>query len=151
MPPVSYEIVAVPPATPVTIPDADPTVATDVLPLVHVPPLTELESVVLRPAHTMGMPAIVAGPGTTVTTVVAAHPVPSEYVISVVPADMPSTAPLVEPMVATDVFPLVQVPPEMELVRVIAEPEHTLPGPPMLPGALVTVTTAVATQPGPVM
>lgn len=67
-----YEIVAVPNATPVTIP-VDPTEAVDGAPLVHVPPLTAFVSVILAPVQTEFAPFIVPalGNGLTVTTVVA--------------------------------------------------------------------------------
>ena len=65
-------MVAVPAATPVTIP-VDPTVATDVVPEVHAPPLVPSLNAVVAPAHNVAVPEIVPAPGTvfTVTTVVA--------------------------------------------------------------------------------
>lgn len=49
-------MVAVPAATPVTVPDDAPIVATVTSLLVHVPEGTELVSVVLAPVHTVDMP-----------------------------------------------------------------------------------------------
>lgn len=73
-------MVALPELTPDTIPVAEPTVATDVLPLLHVPPLTALPSVELPPMHTLDVPVIVPADGApfTVTTAVAVavpHPI----------------------------------------------------------------------------
>jgi hypothetical protein len=60
---------------PVTIPVADPTVATAVLLLLHVPPpLAGSVSVEIRPTQTLVFPVIVVGGALTVTMVVALHP-----------------------------------------------------------------------------
>jgi hypothetical protein len=56
---------------PVTTPVADPIDATEVLLLVHVPPASALDNVVLSATHTVITPVIAAGPEVTVTTVVA--------------------------------------------------------------------------------
>jgi len=56
-----YVIVAVPPDTPLTTPDEEPTVATDVLLLLHVPPPLALLSAVVAPGHTVSVPVIAAG------------------------------------------------------------------------------------------
>lgn len=56
---------AVPAETPVTIP-VEPTVATDVLPLLHVPPLVASLRVVTSPAQTTIVPVIDEGAGLTV-------------------------------------------------------------------------------------
>lgn len=58
-----------PAATPETIPVADPTVATDGVPLLHVPPPASL-NVVVDPTQTVSVPAMVAGSGLTVKGVV---------------------------------------------------------------------------------
>ena len=62
-----------PPATPVTIPVAEPIVATDVVPDTHTPPVTVLARVVLEPAQTEAVPVIVPAYGRllTVTILVA--------------------------------------------------------------------------------
>jgi len=57
--------------TPVTIPVDEPTVALVTALLVHVPPASALESVVVPPTHTEAVPVIAAGNGNTVTCVVA--------------------------------------------------------------------------------
>ena len=54
----------------------------------------------------------------------------------VVPGDTPVTTPVVEPTVATDVVPLVQVPPVVASANVIVEPAHTDVGPVMLAGGV---------------
>ena len=66
-----YEIDAVPAATPVTTPDV-PTVATNVLPLCHVPPDVASVNAVVDPIHTLSVPPIPPTPeGFTVTIIVA--------------------------------------------------------------------------------
>ena len=60
----------VPVATPVTIPEAEPTVAIAVLPLTHVPPDAELLKVVLVPTHTFNPPDVVPGSGFIFTVLV---------------------------------------------------------------------------------
>jgi len=72
-----YVIVgAVPPdATPVTIPDVEPTVACNGSLLVHVPPEGEELSVVVAPTHTVGLPVIAVGDAFTVTDAVCEHDV----------------------------------------------------------------------------
>jgi hypothetical protein len=62
-------IVDVPELTPLTTPDEEPTVATDVVLLLHVAPEPPL-SVVVLPAHTVNVP-VITGTGLTVTTAVA--------------------------------------------------------------------------------
>ena len=62
---------AVPAATPSTEPEAEPTEATGVVPELHVPPGTELESVEDAPLQKDIVPVIDAGIGLTVTFKVA--------------------------------------------------------------------------------
>ncbi len=64
-----------PAATPVTTPVPEPTVAIDVLPLLHVPPPVASERVVVLPTQTVGVPVIADGNAETVTTSVAKQPV----------------------------------------------------------------------------
>ena len=59
-----------PPATPVTIPEEEPTVAIVISPLLHVPPPETSDNVMNWPTHTEFGPVIFAGNGLTVTTVV---------------------------------------------------------------------------------
>ncbi len=58
-----------PAATPVTIPEPEPTVATDDVPVVQVPPPASVSAVVI-PTQTVPVPVIVPGNGFTVTTAV---------------------------------------------------------------------------------
>lgn len=68
-------ILAVPGATPVTIPDADPTVAIAVLPLVHVPPTIASVRLVVVPIQRLVDPLILTGAGLTVMVIVVSQPV----------------------------------------------------------------------------
>ena len=70
LPPREYEIVAVPTATPVTTPVVYPTVAFDVLLLVHVPPVTASLRLVVAPTQMLVTPLTGPGAGLTVTVVV---------------------------------------------------------------------------------
>lgn len=64
-----------------------------------------------------------------------------------VPALTPVAMPLVEPIVATPVLPLLHVPPGTLLLSVVVAPWHTEVVPPMAEGAAFTVNTVVAIQP----
>lgn len=66
-----YVMVTVPAATPVTIPDDDPTVAVNTSLLLHVPPLVASVSVLVSPSHTLSVPPIAAGNAFTETVTVA--------------------------------------------------------------------------------
>ena len=61
---------AVPAATPVTTPVDPITVATEVVPLLHVPPVVTSDNVVDVPAQMFLVPNIAEGPGVTVNEVV---------------------------------------------------------------------------------
>jgi hypothetical protein len=69
-----YDIVAVPAATPVTIPVKDPIVAIPIAPELHIPPVAALVNVVEADPHSVPVPVMVPASGIllTVTTVVAA-------------------------------------------------------------------------------
>ena len=72
-------MVAVPASTPLTIPESDSTVATDVLPLLHVPPPPKGSlNDVAAPAHIAWLPDTDDGSRFTVTTIVEIHPAPRE-------------------------------------------------------------------------
>ena len=60
---------------PVTIPVVEPTVATPVALLLHVPPPAS-DKVVVNPEQTLRLPSIAVGNGLTVTTAVMIQPVP---------------------------------------------------------------------------
>jgi hypothetical protein len=106
-----------------------------------------LESVCDEPTHTADKPEIAAGNAFTVTVAVAALPQPVLYVITAVPAATLVTTPVVEPTVATLPLPLVHVPYDIALPRVVADPWHIANEPVIAVGAIFTVTTAVAVQP----
>jgi hypothetical protein len=103
-------IVDVPLSTPETTPVPAPIVATEVLPLSHVPPPAS-ESVVVEPSHTEAVPEMADGAGLTVITVDEKQPEGRLYEITEVPEATPVTSPVDEPTVAIDVLPLVQDPP----------------------------------------
>jgi hypothetical protein len=64
----------VPVAIPKTTPLAEPIVATDVLLLLQVPPVTASLRVVVAPAHKEVVPVMAVGTGLTVIVVVTAQP-----------------------------------------------------------------------------
>jgi len=64
----------VPEATPVTTPDADPTIAIDALLLAHIPPPVELLNVVVLAILTVVVPEIAPGAAFTVTIAVTVQP-----------------------------------------------------------------------------
>ena len=66
--------VAFPAATPVIIPVTGVMVATEVLPLVQVPPPVTSESAVVFPIQTFKVPAMGTGPDDTVMVFVAMQP-----------------------------------------------------------------------------
>lgn len=132
-------------------PDVEPIVATPGVPLVHIPPVTELVSVIELPTHNLipGVPSEPArGPGIgfTVTLYVAKQPVGIIYVIVTTPAATPVTTPVEDPTVAIVVLLLVHVPPSGLPVSVIEEPAHTVLGP-EITGVGSTVMIKVAKQP----
>jgi hypothetical protein len=103
------------------MPEEEPTVATDRLLLLHVPPATALESVNVLPEQTGTLPVIAVSAALTVTTVVLY--VPSfMYVIVVVPAARPDTIPVEEPIVATVASELLHEPPAVPQESVVAPP-----------------------------
>ena len=75
-------MLAVPVATPVTIPVVLPMVATDVLPLLHVPPVVVFERVVLLPVHTSIVPVMDDGVGYTYTESFLAEVHPSKEALT---------------------------------------------------------------------
>ena len=102
--------------------------------------------VVVVPAQTLLLPLIGAGDGTTVIARVTVHEAPKEYVIVVVPAAIPLTLPLEDPMLALAEL-LVHTPPATELVSVVVAPTQTVGIPPMTEGAGLTVIIFVTPQP----
>ena len=150
-----YEILAVPPATPLTVPSV-PTVAIAPLEVLQVPPAAASVSAVVEPAHTVAVPVIApaVGNGLTVTVAVAAavpQPLVTVYDIVVVPPERPLTTPDVL-TVPTAVFVELHTPPVIPSAKLIVDPAHTVPEageiiPAFAPA--LTVTTVVAVQPEP--
>jgi len=138
----------VPVATPLTVPVEEPIVATPVLLLLHVPPDVVELSVVLLPAQMLVVPVIEAGVLFTVNVEVAIQ-LPILYVIVAVPAPAPVAVPVDEPIVATPVLLLLQVPPLTELVSVELPPTQTDIVPPIDAGELFTVITVDVKHPVP--
>ena len=68
-------IVACPVSNPVTMPEAKPIVATEMVEVVHVPPVKESASGVGNLRQIFGPPVMGPGNGLTVTITVAGHPV----------------------------------------------------------------------------
>lgn len=122
----------VPPETPVTTPVPETTVATAVLPLLHVPPPASVSETV-NPGHVIMVPVMAPGAGFTVTVVTVKHPVDNVYVITDVPAETPKTMPLPVPTVATPVLLLAQVPPPASVSAAVA-PVQTFAVPVIAPG-----------------
>ena len=129
------------------MPDEEPTVATVVALLAHVPPVVTSLKPVVKPTQTVAVPVIDEGNGLTVTTNVAIQPVPRVYVIVDVPDDTPVTKPVEEPTVAFAVLPLVHVPPLVASLMLVVKPAHTVAVPVMDEGSGLTVTTTVEIQP----
>lgn len=137
---------AVPEEIPVTRP-VDTTVAMAVLPLLHVPPVRVLVSVVVPPVASVAVPPMVGGLLLTVTTLVTRQPPAIVYDIVTTPPVIPVTIPVVLPTVPTVRPLLLQVPPVVVLLSVVVVPAHILAVPVMAAGALFTVTTRVLIQP----
>jgi hypothetical protein len=115
-------------------------VATDVLPLVHTPPVTALLNVVVAPAHTVAVPVIEPADGAALTVTAAmVVAVPQSlvtvYVIAALPLAMPVTTPLALPTIATPVLLLLHIPPDAALVNVIVLPTHTVDVPIIAPAS----------------
>jgi hypothetical protein len=142
-----YVILVLPAATPVTMPVA-PTVAIDVLWLLHVPPPVPV-NVVVVPTHVVATPPMAAGSGLTVRIPVRRQPVLSVYVITELPAVMPVATPLVPSIVAIDVFWLAHVPPVTVLLNDVVVPGQAFKVPEITAGSGLIVTTVVVVQPEP--
>lgn len=138
-------MVVVPPGLeelpPLTTPVAEPTVATEELLLVHVPP-DELLSVVVNPAQIVVLPVIGDGSGLTLMVITAVHAFKAVYVISDVPPILPVPVPEFKPMVTLPLL-LAHVPPAGASVNENPDPAQTTVGPNMAPGEGLTVITVV--------
>ena len=131
--------------TPDTIPEEAPTVAIAMLLLLHVPPVVGSDRVMVPPPpHTVVGPVMAAGRGFTVSVRVISQPVVvSRYVMVVVPSAKPDTRPVEDPIVATDMLLLLQVPLGVKLLSVTVEPRQTPEGPEMVKGSGLMVTMVV--------
>ena len=115
--------------------------------LVHTPPVVVLDSVIVPPAQTVEGPVIDVDNEVTEMTFVARQPLPSLYVMVVVPSAIPVTTPDVKPIVATALLLLLHVPPDVESERVIVDPTQTVEGPEIGFALAVMVATVVAKHP----
>jgi hypothetical protein len=152
-PPVNaYIIVDVPVATPETIPEPLPTVATDVLLLVQLPPAMASLNVIVDPAQTVAGPAVVMGAGAEFTVIFfVVKTVPQRlvtvYLITSVPGASPVTTP-VTGFTEAVVLLLLHTPPGDASVNAIDEPTHTAESPVMVPTVVgETVTVVIALHP----
>jgi hypothetical protein len=146
-----YEIVDVPFMIPLTTPVDRSTVATAVLPLVQLPPSVALARLVERPIQTLAVPEIAAGSALTVTIACLKHPVGNVYVIEAVPAETPVNTPALALIVATDVLPLLHIPPVTGLDKDAVSPWQTAIVPVISPGNELTVIVAETEQPVPTL
>ena len=111
-----YVINEAPDVMPVTSPEVKSMVATEGDPLVQVPPVVVLLSVVVRPMHTAGVPVIAGNAGSAFTVSVfcalVVPPQPPEIVYTMLhePAVTAVTAPVVELTVAMAVLLLLHAP-----------------------------------------
>ena len=142
--PREYEMVVVPWLTPVTTPVDALTEATPVLVLLHVPPVTEPERLVVPAIHAANVPVMV-GRALTVITAPLVQPAADTTEITVTPAETPVKRPLPE-IVAADGLELVHDVVAGALVRFAAPPIHTDEAPPTT-GVALMVTTFVLAQP----
>lgn len=130
-------MLAVPAATPlavVMLAGAEPTVATEVLPLIQMPPSGEVDNAIPVPGQKGILPAIAEGVVCTVIGFTDLQPVGKVYVICSVPAAMPFTTPVPVPMVKNPLPLALHVPPAGDALAVIIAPLHTEDGLEILPG-----------------
>jgi hypothetical protein len=100
-------------------------VATEGLPLLHVPPGGDDNSVIVEYWQNVAVVGVIVGTGLTVIVSYAGHAPGVKYVIIDVPWLTPYTTPAVS-TVATPVLPLLQVPPGTASERLVVAPTHTL-------------------------
>jgi hypothetical protein len=84
-----------------------------------------------------------SGDAFTVIVVLAVQPLPSEYVMVVVPGAMPVIMPLREPIVALPGALLLHIPPPAPSASIAVRPAHTVPGPDIAVVPVVTFMVAV--------
>ena len=138
-------MILVPAVIGVTPPVDSPIIATEVLPLSHVPPPLASVKVADTPEHTSAGIEMAAGSGFTVIILVTGLQDNVVYDIVVVPKATPVTTPVAE-MVAAAVLLLVHAPPAVVFARVIVVPGQTVDGPVIAAGIGLTLTMVVAVQ-----
>jgi hypothetical protein len=121
-------------------------VATETSPLIHEPPGTPSASIAVLAWHTCIVPVMAAGNELTVTGRTLRQPVPSVYVISVVPEARPFARPVVLSIVATTPVLLAQVPPAEPLPNNAVPDSQNWEGPVIGAGNGFTVIPAVILQ-----
>ena len=141
-------IVAVPAATPVTMP-VEPIDATPGALLDQAPPEVVSDNVVVELWQIPDVPEIGAGSGFTVNTLVAVQPDERVYEIIAVPTNRPVTVAVVKmpETDATEELPLLHVPPGVISVKEEEEPAQTSAVPVTDEGVRFTVIAWVATHP----
>jgi len=139
-------MVAIPAATPFTVPPVTPAIA--VLLLLQVPPGVASLSIVVLPTHTCNTPVMGAGDGFTTSVKVIWQVVAvSVYVIVAEPVATPVTAPVTEVTEAVVGRLLLHVPPGVASVSIIVWPWHTVGLPMIVAGKGFTVTVIELLQP----
>jgi hypothetical protein len=135
--------------TPETKPVAELTVAIEVEPQLHVPPVVAQLISVVKPTQTLAVPVIASGLGLTVTILVVEHPVGNIYETTAVPLATPVTTPVAEPTTAILVLLQLQVPPVVAQARLVLNPVQTFNVPVIVAGSgfTLTVTFAVLLHP----
>jgi hypothetical protein len=123
----------IPVETEVTIPLPKPTVATEGVPLVQLPPAVAFESAVVSPRQISKSPVIGGGAGLTVTMMKVVQPPVNVYLTVSMPMPTPVTTPVAGSTIAAKP-PLVHVPPETVLLSVTELPSHKLVVPEIIPG-----------------
>ena len=141
--PVVYDMVVLPAAIPVTMPDDVPIVPAAAFTLLHTPPDILPVSVVVAPGHMLSEP-VIFGCAFMVTIVVVIQAAPDENVIVALPAVTPVTLP--EPSTVTLPLLLLHVPVPV-LLSTLTEPTHTGLLPVIPDGTPFTVTTTPLLQP----
>ena|ERR1043165_2853550 len=118
-------MLAVPEATPVTMPEPEPTIAIVPLLLIHVPPEVLPVSVVVRPAQTVLVPDMEDGVTFTEKATVREQPPDIVYIMVVVPRATPDTRPLADTG-AMELLPLLHVPPVLAQLSADVPPRQAL-------------------------
>ena len=121
-------------------------VATVVVLLVHLPLPVASVNVEDAAEQAMAVPDIAAGNGLTVNVFVTLQPAKGVNVIVAVPAAIPVVIPVAEPMVATEVLLLAQVP-VLASDKVLLDPTHADAVPAIADAVLDTAASWVCVVP----